>query len=99
MIDKDTHDRFVRVQHRALHDGVPLIDALKEAKLLRDEETINFDWANCLEHLWLNIEQQPIGALVQLGGGQNTPLDAIRGTLEYIDFFRKRFAGQAGERP
>jgi hypothetical protein len=28
---------------------------------------------------------------VLLGGGQNTPLDATRGILEYIDFFMKRY--------
>lgn len=96
MIDETTRDRFAAVQARALKDGIPLIEALKDAKLLRDEEMINHDWANCLEHLWMNIEQQPIVALVQLGGGQNTPLDAVRGILEYIDFFQKRYIRQSG---
>jgi hypothetical protein len=97
VIDKDTFDRFVRVQQRALHDGVPLIDALDAAGLLATEAQINKQWANCLQQLAFNIDEQPIVALVQLGGGQNTPLDAVRGTLEYIDFFRGRFAAQAGE--
>lgn len=97
MIDEDTRRRFHAVQLRALQDGIPLIDALKAARLLRDEETIKYDWANCLERLWLNIESQPIVALTTMGGGQNTPLDAIRGALEYIDIFRKTFAAQAGE--
>lgn len=96
MIDEDTRDRFERAQQRALHDGIPLIEALKEARLLRDEETINFDWANCLERLWMNVESQPIIALVQLGGGQHTPLDGVRGVLEYIDIFQKLYLRQSG---
>lgn len=97
MIDEDTRNRLDAVMKRALHDGVPLWDALDKAGLVATEEQINKQWANCLEHLWLNLESQPIGALVQMGGGQNTPLDATRGILEYIDIFRKRFAAQAGE--
>lgn len=97
MIDPDTADRLNRAMQRALHDGIPYTDALDQANLLATEAQIKRQWANCLEHLWLNIESQPIVAFTQMGGGQNTPLDAVRGILEYIDIFRKNFAAQAGE--
>jgi hypothetical protein len=96
MLDADTRARLDLARQRALHDGVDLFEVMKTAGLLRDEESINGDWADCLERLWMNIESQPVTALVQLGGGQNTPLDAIRGVLEYIDFFKKQYLRQSG---
>lgn len=98
MIDADTRARLDAVMKRALHDGVNLWDALDAARLIRHEETIRYDWANCLERLWLNLHSQPTVALVQLSPGQqNTPLDVHRGVLEYIDVFAKQFGTNPGE--
>lgn len=97
MIDEYTRDRFEAVVKRALHDGVPLIDALADARLLQTEPEIKQQWAQCLEQLAYNIDSQQVGDLVQMGGGQNTPLDAVRGVLNYIDIFKNIFAAQAGE--
>lgn len=97
MIDDSTRDRCNAVMKRALHDGVDLFTALDKAGLLVTEDQIKKQWSNCLERLWMNLEQQPPVALTNLGGGQNTPLDAIRGVLQYIDIFSKTFASQAKE--
>lgn len=97
MIDEYTQARLDAVMKRALHDGVNLFEALDKEGLIVTESQIKKQWANCLEHLWLNLDSQPVTALVQMGGGQNTPLDAIRGALKYIDIFQKNFAAQAGE--
>lgn len=98
MIDERTRATFEAVRRKAQHDGVDLLDAMDRAGLILTEAQINKQWSNCLEHLWLNIESQPVTALVQLGGGQNAPLDAIRGVLEYIEFFRRRYQQQSGQR-
>lgn len=95
MIDEDTRRRLEQVQMRALHDGVNLWDALDVQGLIVTEAQIKKQWANCLERLWHNLDSQPITVFVQMGGGQNTPLDATRGILEYIGIFEKQFAAQA----
>jgi hypothetical protein len=95
MIDADLDRRLRLIQARALRDGVNLFDALDEAGLLVTENQIKKQWANCLERLWMNVESQPVIVFTQMGGGQNAPLDAVRGILEYIDIFRKTFADQS----
>lgn len=96
MIDEYTRTRAEAVLKRALHDGVDLITALDKAGLIATEPQIKKEWANCLEQLYMNLELMPTVALVQMSPGkQNTPMDAHRGVLEYIDFFRKQFASQA----
>lgn len=97
MIDEHTRARLDQVKMRALHDGVNLWDALDKAGLLVTEAQIKKQWANCLERLWMNLESMPVVALTQMGGGQNTPMDAAKGVLEYIDIFSKQFAAQSKE--
>lgn len=98
MIDESTRDRLDAVMKRALHDGVNLWDALDKAGLIVTEDQTKKHWAQCLEQLYVNLELMPTVALVQMSPGkQNTPMDAHRGVLEYIDFFRKQFASQAKE--
>jgi hypothetical protein len=98
VIDERTRDAFEIVRKKALHEGIDLLEAMDRAGLVMTEQAIKHQWANCLEQLWLNIESQPIVALVQLGGGQNTPLDATKGILQYIDFFQKEYLRQSGRR-
>lgn len=99
MLDSDTRARLEAVMNRALHDGVNLFDALDQAKLIVTEDRIKEQWAVCLERLWQNLDAQPTTALMQLGGGQHTPMDVHRGVLEYIDIYAKQFAAQAKDQP
>jgi len=91
MINEETRDLYDRVRAKALHDGIDLLEAMDRAGMIVTPAQINLQWANALERLWMNIESQPVTALVQLGGGQNTPRDAVKGVLEYMDFFQKQF--------
>jgi hypothetical protein len=97
MIDPDTRDRLDATMRRALKDGVNLWEALDKQGLIVTPAQINRQWANCLERLWMNLESQPVTALTALGGGQNTPMDAVKGVLEYIDIFQRNFAAQGKE--
>ena len=99
MIDEYTRQRLDAVRTRALHDGTNLWDGLDEARLIQTEAEIKKQWAQCLEQLAFNIDAQPLTLFVVQGGGENTPRDAIKGVLEYIDAFKNIFATQAGEKP
>lgn len=92
MIDSDTRDRVSAVLHRALKDGINPVEALDRNGLLVTDAQIRRQWANCLERLAMNLHAQPVVVLTSMGGGQNTPLDAVRGVLEYIEIFGKAFA-------
>ncbi len=96
MIDERTRETFEMARKKALREGVDLLEILDRAGLIRNEASINRDWHDALDRLAMQIDAQPIVALVQLGGGQNTPLDAVRGILEYIDFFKNHFLRQSG---
>lgn len=96
MIDERTRAAYEVCKTKALRDGLDLLEVMDRAGLIRTENSINGDWAACLERLLMNLDQQPVTALVQLGGGQNTPLDAKRGVVEYIDFFLRQFRSQSG---
>jgi hypothetical protein len=98
VIDPYTRERLDMVKMRALHNGVNLWEALDKAGLIVTEEQMAKHWANCLDRLRMNLEDQPITALVQMGGGQNTPLDATRGILEFIDIFRRQYLAQAEDK-
>lgn len=90
MIDEQTRHRFGQIQDRALKDGIPLVEVLKTNGLLRDDETVAADWDKCLDWLAMNISDQPVVAFTLLGGGQNTPMDAIRGVITFIEMFKTR---------
>jgi hypothetical protein len=95
MIDGDLRDRLELVMKRALHDGVNLWDALDKAGLVVTEPQIKKQWAACLEQLAFNVDSQPVTVFVQMGGGQNTPRDAVKGVLAYMDIFQRQFTAQA----
>lgn len=97
MIDPQTRDLLEMVQRRALQQGINLWEALDQAGLLVTAPRRNEIWRQCLQELVVQVDEQPVTAFVMLGGGQNTPLDAVRGVLEYIDFFSKRFTDQKGK--
>ena len=96
MIDDFTRQRLDAVRAQALRDGVDLWEALDRARLLQTEPEIKQQWRQCLTLLAQNIDEQPIIAFTQMGGGQNTPLDATRGILAYLDIFEDIHAAQEG---
>ena len=98
MIDDYTRTRLDAILADAFRNGVNLWDALDKARLLQTEAEIKKQWAQCLSQLKINIDSQPVVVFTQRGGGQNTPLDAVRGVLEYIDIFENAFAAQAEDR-
>lgn len=98
MIDESTRDRIEAVILRSQHDGVNMWDALDRAGLIVTSQQTYVLWARCLEQLRTNVELQTVHDLVQLGGGQNTPMDAVRGVLTYIDFCLRQYQRQARER-
>lgn len=91
MIDPQTREMLTLIQKRALHDGTNLWEALDGRGMLVTEAMRRRIWVQCLSTLAQQISEQPVTAFVVLGGGQNTPLDATRGILEFIDFFSKRY--------
>lgn len=96
MIDEKTREVFEVCRKKALREGIDLLEVLDRAGLIRNEASINGDWHDALVGLAVQLDKQPVTALVQLGGGQNTPVDAVRGVLEYIDFFLKQFQSHSG---
>ena len=96
MIDERTRRIFEMAHKKAIREGLDLLEVLDRAGLVRSEEKINSDWHDALSRLATQLEEQPVTALVQLGGGQSTPLDTLRGVLEYIDFFKKQYLRQSG---
>lgn len=96
MIDEKTREVFELCRKKALREGIDLLEVLDKAGLIRNDASTSGDWADALVQLAIQLDKQPVTALVQLGGGQNTPLDTVRGVLEYIDFFIRQFQSQSG---
>lgn len=94
MIDADTLRTLERLEARALREGRNIWDVLDEAGLLVTEPRAAKIWAECLKETWTQVDAQPVAAFVQWGGGQNTPMDAVKGVLEFIDFFRTTRTGE-----
>lgn len=94
MIDERTRATYEMAKKKSLREGLDLLEVLDQAKLVRSEESIKKDWADCLRQLWVNIDEQPEVALIQLGDGQNTPRDIKRGILRYIEIFSDLLAAR-----
>lgn len=91
MIDERTRSVYEMAKKKAVREGLDLLEVMDQAGLVRTETMIKKDWADCLSRLWLNIDEQPEAALIQLGDGQNTPRDIKRGILRYIEIFSDLF--------
>ena len=91
MIDQRTREAFELVRAKALREGRDLLELMDQAGLVMTEDRIRKHWADCLQRLWANIDEQPEVALIQLGDGQNTPRDIKRGILRYIEIFSDLF--------
>jgi hypothetical protein len=93
VIDERTRATYEMAKKKAIREGLDLLEVMDQAGLVRSEDKIKSDWGDCLQRLWLNIDEQPEVALIQLGDGQNTPRDIKRGILRYIEIFSDLFAG------